>query len=184
VTAERVGEQAPAWVSLIRDVPDFPEPGVLFKDISLLLSDPVAFATVVEAIADAGRDETGQAVVTKVAGIEARGFILAAPVALALGAGLVPVRKAGKLPRATFSESYDLEYGSATLQIHTDALTAGDRVLVVDDVLATGGTIEATARLIDQAGAQVEAVAVLMELTALGGRTRLGGLPFRTLTAF
>lgn len=172
----------PAWTSLIRDVPDFPEPGVVFKDISLLLADPLALQEVVDALAGCGRDASGAVVVDKVAGIEARGFMLAAPVALVLGAGLVPVRKAGKLPRATYSESYALEYGEATLQIHTDALEAGDRVLIVDDVLATGGTVGATANLVARAGATVTAVAVLMELAFLQGRTRLAHLPLRALT--
>jgi len=172
----------PGWLSLIRDVADFPEPGVTFKDISLLLADPDAFVGVVEALSAAGRSADGRVMVDKVAGVEARGFIFAAPVAVALGVGLVPVRKAGKLPGATFSESYALEYAESTLEVHVDAFRAGDRVLVVDDVLATGGTIGATARLIATAGATMTGVAVLIELAFLGGRQRLGGLPLTALT--
>jgi adenine phosphoribosyltransferase len=175
-------ERKPDWTTLIRDVPDFPEPGVVFKDISLLLADPSAFVTVIDLIAAAGRGPDGRPVVNKVAGIEARGFILAAPVAILLGAGLVPVRKAGKLPRQTYSESYALEYGEATLQIHTDSLGAGDRVLIVDDVLATGGTIDATMRLIERAGAVVTAATVLIELGVLQGRDRFPHVPFHSLT--
>ncbi len=172
----------PGWLSLIRDVADFPEPGVTFKDISLLLADPDAFVGVVEALSAAGRSADGRVMVDKVAGVEARGFIFAAPVAVALGVGLVPVRKAGKLPGATFSESYALEYAESTLEVHVDAFQAGDRVLVVDDVLATGGTIGATARLIATAGATMTGVAVLIELAFLGGRQRLAGLPLTALT--
>ena len=169
--------------SLVRDVPDFPEPGIVFKDISPLLADHDGFTQVVEHLAAAGRDETGALLVDKVIGIEARGFILAAPVALALGAGFVPVRKAGKLPRKTFQQTYDLEYGTATLEMHEDALEGGERVLVVDDVLATGGTIEATVALVERAGAHVAAVSVLIELGFLAGRERLADLPLRSLLA-
>jgi adenine phosphoribosyltransferase len=136
---------------------------------------------VVDALADAGRDESGSPVVDHVVGMEARGFILAAPVALALGAGLVPVRKAGKLPRATYAESYALEYGQATLEMHRDALRAGDRVLLVDDVLATGGTVAATRRLVEHSGATAHGVAVLMDLSFLPGREAIGDLPLTTL---
>lgn len=167
--------------SLIRDVPDFPKPGVTFKDITPLLDDHAAFTAVVEALAAAGRDEDGAVVVDKVVGMEARGFILAAPVALALGVGFVPVRKPGKLPWKTRSVSYDLEYGSETLEMHIDALEAGERVLVVDDVLATGGTARATAELIEQAGAVVHGVAVLMELSFLPGRAVIGEIPLTVL---
>ncbi len=161
---------------LVLDVPDFPEPGVVFKDISPLLADHEGLTQVVGWLAGAGRDDTGAVVVDKVVGIEARGFILAAPVALQLGAGFVPVRKAGKLPRATYRRTYDLEYGSATVEMHTDALEPGDRVLVVDDVLATGGTVEATVALVREARATVSAVSVLIELGFLSGRNRLAGL--------
>jgi adenine phosphoribosyltransferase len=166
---------------LVVDVPDFPHPGVVFKDISPVLDDPTAFAAVVQALADAGRDESGAVVVDRVAGMEARGFILAAPVALALGVGFVPVRKSGKLPRATYAESYALEYGEATLEVHQDALAEGDRVLLVDDVLATGGTVAATRRLVEHAGAVAHGVAVLMDLSFLPGRETIGDLPLTTL---
>src|ERR1700754_2855815 len=137
---------------LVVDVPDFPEPGVVFKDITPLLADHTAFNAVVDALASAGRDESGATVVDKVVGMEARGFILAAPVALALGAGFVPVRKAGKLPLATHAVSYALEYGEATLELHSDAISPGERVLLVDDVLATGGTVAATRELVERCG--------------------------------
>jgi adenine phosphoribosyltransferase len=166
---------------LIRDVPDFPEPGVLFKDITPLLADHAALAAVVDALAAPGRDETGAPVVDKVLGMESRGFILGAPVALALGVGFVPVRKAGKLPRATYAVSYALEYGEATLEVHQDALGAGDRVLLVDDVLATGGTAKATMDLVEKCGASVHAIAVLMELGFLTGREAIGGVSLTTL---
>ncbi len=167
--------------SRIRDIPDFPKPGVTFKDITPLLDDHTAFTAVVDALAAAGRDESGEVVVDKVIGMEARGFILAAPVALALGVGFIPVRKPGKLPWSTRSVTYDLEYGTETLEMHTDALKPGERVLVVDDVLATGGTARATAELIEQPGAHVHGVAVLMELTFLPGRTVLEGIPLTVL---
>jgi adenine phosphoribosyltransferase len=175
-------EQLSAQIeSLIRDIPDFPKPGVTFKDITPLLDDHAAFTAVVEALAVAGRDEDGATVVDKVVGMEARGFILAAPVALALGVGFVPVRKPGKLPWKTRSVSYDLEYGSETLEMHVDALEAGERVLVVDDVLATGGTARATAELIEQPGALVHGLAVLMELSFLPGRAAIGEIPLTVL---
>jgi adenine phosphoribosyltransferase len=166
---------------LVVDVPDFPEPGVVFKDITPVLSDHASFDAVVEALAAAGRDETGTVVVDHVVGMEARGFILAAPVALALGAGFVPVRKQGKLPRATYAESYALEYGEATLEIHRDGLAEGDRVLLVDDVLATGGTVAATRRLVEHGGAVAHGVAVLMDLSFLPGREAIGDLSLTTL---
>jgi adenine phosphoribosyltransferase len=166
---------------LVRDVPDFPKPGVMFKDISPLLDDHTAFTAVINALADAGRDESGATVVDKVIGMEARGFILAAPVALALGVGFVPVRKPGKLPGPTYSVSYALEYGEETLEMHIDALAPGERTLLVDDVLATGGTVAATARLVGKAGASVHRVSVLMELAFLDGRAVLGDLPLTAL---
>jgi adenine phosphoribosyltransferase len=161
----------------IRDVVDYPQPGIVFKDITPLLADSAAFAAVVAALA------AGHEGVTKVAGIEARGFILAAPVALALRAGFVPVRKEGKLPAQTYAESYELEYGTATLEVHTDAFDASDRVLIVDDVLATGGTAAATAELIRRTGAEVAGIMVLLELEFLTGRAKLPGLPVRSLLA-
>ncbi len=161
--------------SSIRDILDYPQPGIVFKDITPLLADGEAFASVVTALA------AGYEGVTKVAGIEARGFILAAPVALALQAGFVPVRKHGKLPGETYAQSYDLEYGTATLEVHTDAFDASDRVLIVDDVLATGGTAAATAELVRLTGAEVAGVVVLLELEFLAGRAKLPGLTVRSL---
>ena len=155
------------------DVPDWPEKGVTFKDITPVLADHHAFSAIITALAAAGRDDHGTVVVDKVVGMEARGFILAAPVALALGIGFVPVRKAGKLPRAAHAVSYALEYGEATLEVHVDAFTAGQRVLVVDDVLATGGTAAATLGLIEQAGGTVVGFSVLLELEFLGARAKL-----------
>jgi adenine phosphoribosyltransferase len=166
---------------LVRDIPDFPKPGVVFKDISPLLDDHTAFTAVVQALADAGRDGSGGTVVDKVIGMEARGFILAAPVALALGVGFVPVRKPGKLPAATYSVSYTLEYGEETLEMHVDALAPGERVLLVDDVLATGGTAAATIQLAEKSGATVHALSVLMELSFLHGRDVLDALPVTAL---
>jgi adenine phosphoribosyltransferase len=161
----------------IRDVPDYPRPGILFKDITPLLGDAASLRLVVDALG------TGFGPIDKVTGIEARGFILAAPVACQLGAGFVPVRKQGKLPAATYAESYDLEYGTATIEVHTDAFSPGERVLVVDDVLATGGTAQAAAALVRRTGADVAGVSVLLELTALSGRDKLAGLELRTLFA-
>jgi adenine phosphoribosyltransferase len=166
---------------LVVDVPDFPEPGVVFKDITPLLADHAAFTAVIDALAAAGRDESGATVVDKVVGMEARGFILAAPVALALGTGFVPVRKAGKLPRETHAVSYALEYGEATLELHRDAISPGERVLLVDDVLATGGTVAATRQLVESCGGEAVGVAVLMELSFLPGRATIGDLPLHTL---
>jgi len=160
---------------LIRDVPDYPRPGVVFKDITPLLADAEGFASTIEALA-AGHDR-----IDRVAGIEARGFILAAPVACRLGVGFVPVRKVGKLPGPTHAETYQLEYGTATVEVHVDAFAPGDRVLMIDDVLATGGTAAATAALIRRCGAQVVSLGVLIELGFLGGRASLPGLDIRPL---
>jgi adenine phosphoribosyltransferase len=168
--------------SHIRDVPDYPQPGILFKDITPLLADAGAFSAVVDGLATAfGPSEEDGRPVSKVAGIEARGFILAAPVALRLEAGFVPVRKAGKLPAATFARRYDLEYGSAALEVHQDAFEPGDRVLIVDDVLATGGTAAATVSLVRQAGGTVAGVAFLLELSSLRGRDKLPDVAIRAL---
>ena len=154
---------------LVRLVPGFPEPGVLFRDITPLLADAGAFAQVCEALAaQAGGP------VDLVAGMEARGFLLAAPIAVQLGAGLVPVRKAGKLPGPSASESYSLEYGDATIELHPSTVPRGSRVLIVDDVLATGGTAAATIRLLEHCGAEVVGLSFLVELEALGGRALLG----------
>jgi adenine phosphoribosyltransferase len=167
--------------SLIRDVPDFPTPGIVFKDISPLLADHAGFTAVVAALAAAGRDESGAVVVDKVVGMEARGFILAAPVALALGTGFVPVRKAGKLPGKTHAVSYALEYGEATLEIHQDGIATGERVLLVDDVLATGGTVNATRQLVEACGGVATSCAVLLELGFLNGRAALEDLALHAL---
>ncbi|MFB6624520.1 adenine phosphoribosyltransferase [Streptomyces sp. NPDC056374] len=156
-------------LSRIRDVPDYPKPGVLFKDITPLLADPEAFTALTDALA--GLCSAHGA--TKIVGLEARGFILAAPVAVRAGLGFVPVRKAGKLPGATLRQAYELEYGTAEIEVHAEDLAAGDRVMVIDDVLATGGTAEASIELIRRAGAEVAGVAVLMELGFLPGRARL-----------
>ena len=161
--------------SMIRDVRDFPEPGIVFKDITPLLADGAALAAVIGALA------AGHGRIDKVAGIEARGFILAAPVALRLGVGFVPVRKQGKLPAACRSQTYELEYGGATLEVHEDAFAPGDQVLIVDDVLATGGTAAATADLVRRSGAEVAAAAVMLELGFLSGRARLPDLDVRSL---
>lgn len=159
----------------VRDVPDYPQAGVLFKDITPLLGQPEAFGNVVEAMAALFGP------VDKVVGIEARGFILAAPVAYEIRAGFVPVRKKGKLPSATYAQEYDLEYGSAVLEVHQDAFGPGDRVLIVDDVLATGGTARAASSLVTRSGATVVGVAVLLELSFLGGRASTGDLDIRAL---
>jgi adenine phosphoribosyltransferase len=159
----------------IRDISDYPQPGVVFKDITPLLADGKAFGAVIGALAE------GHGPVDKVAGIEARGFILAAPVACSLGAGFVPIRKKGKLPAATYAEDYQLEYGTATLEVHTDAFTPDDRVLIIDDVLATGGTARATVDLVQRTGAQVAGLAVLLELSFLNGRAKLPDLAVSAL---
>jgi adenine phosphoribosyltransferase len=174
-------DAAETLAQLVVDVAEFPEPGVVFKDITPLLADPAGFAAVVEALAASGRNDQGAVVVDKVVGMEARGFILAAPVALALGVGFVPVRKAGKLPRETYAVSYALEYGEATLELHRDGVTPGDRVLLVDDVLATGGTVKATQQLVEQCGGVAVGVAVLMELSFLPGRETVGALPVTSI---
>ncbi|MBC7291239.1 MAG: adenine phosphoribosyltransferase [Actinotalea sp.] len=155
---------------LIHDVPDYPEPGVVFKDITPLLADGPTFRAVVHHMA-AGAPGP----VDLVVGMEARGFILGAPVAAALGAGFIPARKAGKLPRETVTGAYDLEYGSAVLEVHADTIGHGARVLIVDDVLATGGTAAATVELIGRTGGEVVGLSFLMELGFLHGRDRLEG---------
>lgn len=160
----------------LRDVPDFPQPGVVFKDITPLLADPEAFATVVAALAEPRRGA-----VDLVAGVEARGFVVGAALAHALGVGFVPVRKAGKLPGDTVSVSYDLEYGSATIEVHADALVGGERVLLVDDVLATGGTAVAAWDLLEQVGGTVVGFDCVVELAFLEGRARLGDREVRAL---
>ncbi|GAU66087.1 adenine phosphoribosyltransferase [Streptomyces sp. NBRC 110611] len=168
-------------LSRIADVPDYPQPGVMFKDITPLLADPAAFGALTDAFAELCARHRAD----KVVGLEARGFILAAPVAVRAGIGFVPVRKAGKLPGATLGQAYELEYGTAEIEIHADALGPGDRVLVIDDVLATGGTADASMQLIRRAGAEVAGLAVLLELSVLNGRQRLepglAGAPLEAL---
>lgn len=171
-----------ALARLVRDVPDFPEPGIVFKDITPLLADPAGFQAVVQALADVARDESGTPTVDAIVGMEARGFLFGVPVAMALGVGFIPVRKPGKLPSAVHSVSYSLEYGDSTLQIHRDALNPGDRVLVVDDVLATGGTLRATRELIEACSATVVGAALLMELAFLNGREQVADLPITSLS--
>jgi adenine phosphoribosyltransferase len=166
--------------SRVVDVPDFPQAGIVFKDISPLFADPVAFRATVDAIVHAHDGPAGPGFEV-VAGIEARGFVLAAAVAYAAGVGVVPVRKAGKLPRETYQVSYELEYGEASLEIHQDAFSPGQRVLVVDDVLATGGTARATLELVERAGATVASVTFLLEIGFLKGRSRLAGYPVHAL---
>jgi adenine phosphoribosyltransferase len=157
--------------ALVRDVPDFPQEGIVFKDITPLLADPIAFSTVIDLIVV----HFGRGNVDKVVGIEARGFILASPVAYHFGAGFVPVRKKDKLPWETESADYALEYGTATLEVHRDAVTPGERVLIVDDVLATGGTAAATAKLVERIGGKVIGIACLIELGFLNGRDKVEG---------
>ncbi len=160
----------------LRDVPDFPAPGVVFKDITPLLADPRAFATVIAALA---KRHSGS--LDLVAGVEARGFVVGAALAHALGVGFVPVRKAGKLPGQSVSISYDLEYGSAEIEVHADAFVGGERVLLVDDVLATGGTASAAWDLLEQVGADVVGFECVVELAFLGGRSRMGSRPVGAL---
>ena len=164
----------------VRDVPGFPKPGIVFKDITPLLGDAELFALATDAMAE---PFLGQGV-THVAGIESRGFILAGPVALALGAGLIPVRKRGKLPYRTESVEYALEYGTDQLEVHADACTAGGRVLVVDDVLATGGTAAATCGLLERVGATVVGCSFLLSLEFLHGSQKLEGRQVRSLLKF
>ncbi len=166
---------------LVRPIADWPEPGVTFRDITPLLADPVAFGSVIDGLVELA-EQAGP--VDAVLGIEARGFLFGPSIALRLGVGFVPVRKAGKLPSTSLSTSYDLEYGSATMEMHVDAIASGSRVLVVDDVLATGGTLLAADDLVRQAGATVVGNLVLIELAALGGRERLGATGCGTLRSY
>ena len=165
---------------LIRDVPDFPEPGIVFKDITPVLADPIAFSTITDLIVV----QFGRGNVDKVVGIEARGFILASPVAYHFGAGFVPIRKKGKLPWDTVGAEYDLEYGTSTLELHRDAIHDGERVLIVDDVLATGGTSKAAASLVEEIGGKVCGIACLIELRVLKGRDKLAGHDVFTLISY
>ena|SRR5438309_953142 len=163
--------------ALIRDVPDFPRPGVVFRDITVLLADAGAFGDVVTAMADPYREDA----VAAVAGVESRGFILGGGVAHALGAGFIAVRKQGRLPRAAVSEAYSLEYGEAVLEAPADTVREGQRVLIVDDLIATGGTATATAALLDRLGARVVGLAFLVELAGLGGAGALGSRRYTSL---
>jgi adenine phosphoribosyltransferase len=164
----------------IRDVPDFPQPGVIFRDITPLLRNQAAFHQVVDALSDSLAQESLEAVVA----IESRGFLFGAPIAYHLDIPFIPVRKAGKLPSAVMSVEYSLEYGTSRLDIHKDALTRGQRVAIVDDVLATGGTALATARLVELVGGQIVALAFLAELSLLGGRERLADYDVRALIRY
>lgn len=164
----------------ITDVPDFPTPGILFRDITSMLAQPAVFASAINLMAEPAR-ALG---ITHVLAIESRGFILGAPIALTLGASLVPLRKPGKLPRTTVRVSYTLEYGSDTLEMHADAVTPSARVLIVDDVLATGGTLAAAVALVRQAGAEPVASSVLIELPALQGRLRVPGHPVHAVVTY
>jgi adenine phosphoribosyltransferase len=166
--------------ALIRAIPDFPMPGIIFRDITPLLKDPAGFKAAIDLFVDRFREERIDVVV----GIESRGYIFGAPLAYALGAGLVPVRKPGKLPGTKFSEEYALEYGTNTLEIHDDAIGHGQRVLVVDDLLATGGTAAATGRLLNRLGADVVGYAFLIELAFLNGRAALGEHPVTSFVVY
>jgi adenine phosphoribosyltransferase len=162
----------------IRDVPDFPVPGILFRDITTLLDDGDLFRTTIDAMMEPYSN------IDKVIIIESRGFIFGTPIAYALGAGVVPVRKPGKLPSDTLSEEYALEYGTNELQIHTDAINAGERVIIVDDLLATGGTLEATIKLVERLGGEIVGITVLAELTELNGRAHTKGYPVHALISY
>src|SRR5262245_48744345 len=166
--------------AFIRDIPDFPKPGIIFKDITPLLGNGEAFGQTIARMAEVGRDHK----VDKVIAIESRGFIFGSAVAQALGIGVVPVRKKGKLPFKTLSASYQLEYGTDTLEMHVDALGKGDRVLIVDDVLATGGTAQAVAELVRKGGGRPAASAFVIELGFLKGRHKLDGLPVVSLIQY
>jgi len=166
--------------ALIRPIPDFPIPGILFRDITPLLKDKQGFRQAIDLFVERFRGRG----IDYVVGVESRGYIFAAPIAYAIGAGFIPVRKPGKLPSEKFSEEYALEYGTNSLEIHADALSRGDRVVVVDDLLATGGTAAATGRLLERLGATVEAYAFLVELTALDGRRKLPGAEIVAFVAY
>jgi adenine phosphoribosyltransferase len=164
--------------SHIRDIPDFPQPGILFRDITPLLSNGELFRTTVDAMV-APFENINHVIV-----IESRGFILGTPIAYAIGAGVVPVRKPGKLPYQTYTEAYELEYGTNTLEIHQDAIEPGERVLIVDDLLATGGTVAATIKLVERIGAEIVGITVLAELAALHGRDAIGNYPLNCLITY
>ena len=164
----------------IREVPDFPKPGILFYDITTLLKDPDAFREVIDQMADQVKDSA----VDLVVGMESRGFIFPAPLAYQLHAGFVPVRKLGKLPAETIEVEYDLEYGTATLEVHKDAIKPGQRVLIVDDLLATGGTVQGTIELVQRLGGEIAGLSFMVELTGLHGREKLGDFQIHTLLTY
>lgn len=166
--------------SLIRNIPDFPEEGVVFKDITPVLADPEAFHSLIDAMSEPFANQG----ISKVAGIEARGFTLATPVADRIGAGFIPLRKPGKLPYETVKEEYELEYGIDALEIHTDAVFEGEKVLLVDDVIATGGTAQAAIQLLRHVGAEVVGFSVFIELVFLGGANRVDGVPINALLRY
>ena len=180
MTAQAGDELTKLITTLVRDVPDYPQPGVMFKDITPLLADGAAFAAVIDALAGI------YGPVDTVAGIEARGFVLAAPVACRLGAGFVPIRKKGKLPHETVRVAYSLEYGLDEIEMHRDGVARGERIILVDDLIATGGTAEAAVKLLRSLGAQILAACFVIDLPDLGGSRRLEALdvPVRTLVAF
>jgi adenine phosphoribosyltransferase len=191
VTGQAVQPLDELIASLTVDIPDHPEPGVLFRDLTPVFADGPAFRRIVEGLAAPAASDpraaaiadsrVGERAFDVVVGVEARGFLLAAAVALDTGVGVVPVRKAGKLPRERIAADYALEYGTATLELHADSIRPGQRVLVVDDVLATGGTLGAAVSLVEQLGGVVSAVAVVVELAALGGREKLAPHPVHSL---
>jgi adenine phosphoribosyltransferase len=164
----------------IRDIPDFPKPGILFRDITPVLSDPALFRAAIGVFAEICRDAKAE----KIAGIDARGFLFGATVAYELGLGFVPVRKKGKLPFHTITQSYDLEYGSSEVEIHTDAFIKGERIALIDDLLATGGTAGAAIQLIRQSGAEIVTAAFLIELADLNGRRVLGDVPVTAIVSY
>jgi adenine phosphoribosyltransferase len=164
----------------IRDIPDFPKPGIVFKDITPMLLDASLFQDTVTALADWSKDRGAR----KIIGVDARGFLFAGAVADRLGLGLVPARKPGKLPYQTVSESYDLEYGVNTLELHTDAVANGERIVIVDDLLATGGTVRAAATLVEALGGTIAGLAFVVELGFLGGRGKLDGYEMMSLVNF
>lgn len=168
------------YKKLIREVPNFPKPGILFYDITTLLKDAAAFRSIQDELAARYRGQD----ISKIVGIESRGFILGSPLAYQIGAGFVPVRKPGKLPADTFEVKYNLEYGSNSLAIHRDAIGIGERVVVVDDLLATGGTAAATVHLIRQLGGEIAEVVFLVELASLKGRDKLNGCPLHALITY
>ena len=180
MTTPTTPEELTALVkSHIREVPDFPEPGVLFRDITPLLADGAAFKALIDALADRYRGR-----IDAVAGLESRGFILAAPLAVALGIGMITIRKAGKLPGEVLAVDYALEYGAARMELQPEIVREGDRVLIIDDVLATGGTAGAAIDLVERSGGSVAALCMLLELAELGGRTKLAGQPIDSIVVY